>query len=140
MHYLGMSGVEAAAIQYWEGGLVAASVIMSILFAAAAFIVFQSGARRRALKAGGVLLLAICALHFTGMSALTLLPLGGEAPEGISQEMLGVVVGFAALLCLIAALAAAMADIFLSDRQRLENMRLRDMAAERTAELGGSRQ
>lgn len=139
MHYIGMTGVEAAAMQRWDAGLVAASVIMSILFAAGAFVAFHAARDTwRALKAGAILVLAICALHFTGMSALTLLPMGGAAPDGISQAMLGVVVGFAALLCLVAALAAAMADIYLSDRQRLENLRLRDMVAERTAELAAA--
>jgi len=135
MHYLGMTGVEAAALMRWDNAFVTASVVMSILFAAAAFVTYHFSLKRRALKAGAVLVLAICALHFTGMSALTLLPIGGAAPGGISQAMLGVVVGFAALLCLIAAMAAAMADVYLSDRQRLENMRLRDMVAARTAEL-----
>ena len=139
MHYLGMTGVEASALMRWDSDLVAASVIMSVVFAAAAFIVFFAASGKwRALQAGGVLLLAICALHFVGMSALTLMPMGGAAPEGVSQAMLGVIVGFAALLCLIAALAATMADIYLSDRQRLENLRLREMVEDRTAALAAA--
>jgi len=137
MHYIGMTGLEAAAFMQWDAGLVAASVFLSILLASAAVSLFFASIHRlRALHAGGVLVLAICALHFTGMGALTLVPTGFSASiGGLSQTMLGVVVGFAALLCLIFALAAALADLYLSDRQRLENVRLRDMVEERTAEL-----
>ncbi len=140
MHYVGMTGVEAAALLRWDGGLVIASAVMSVLLGAAAFALYGAlHGKWRAVQAGAVLVLAICALHFTGMSALTMTPFG-IAPQGISQSMLGVIVGFAALLCLIAALGAAMADIYLSDRQRLENQRLREMVAERTAELAAATQ
>jgi signal transduction histidine kinase len=138
MHYIGMAGVEVAAIQQWQDGLIFASVFMGVVFAAAAFGVFFAAAHRfRALMSGGMLVLAICALHFTAMGALTRVPMGAsdEASGGLSQIMLGVVVGFAALLCLLFALGAALADPYLSDRQRLENIRLRDTVAERTAEL-----
>ena len=137
MHYVGTAGIEAAAIMRWDTGLVAASIVMSILFAAAAFITFYAlTGKWRILQAGVVMVLAICALHFTAMSAVTLIPIGGEANVGgLSQSMLGVVVGFGTLICLIAAFAAAMADIYLSDRQRQENLRLRETVATRTAEL-----
>lgn len=139
MHYYGMTGVEAAALMQWDQGLVVASAMMSVLFGAGAFVLFGAlNGKRRTLQAGGVLVLAICALHFTGMSALTLTPTGFAAPDGISQSMLGVIVGFGALLCVIAALAAAMADVYLSDRQRQENMRLRETVAARTAELAAA--
>jgi signal transduction histidine kinase len=137
MHYVGTAGIEAGALLQWDAVLVAASVSMSVLFAAIAFCCFYMSAHKlRALQAGGVLLVAICALHFTAMSALTLVPMQNAAtPTGLSQAMLGVVVGFAALICLIAALATGLADMYLSDRQRLENIRLRDTVATRTAEL-----
>lgn len=137
MHYVGTAGIEASVLMRWDTGLVAASVVMSVLFAAAAFITFYSlSGKWRALQAGGVMVLAICALHFTAMSALTLIPIGVATDiDGLSQSMLGIVVGFGALLCLICGLAAAMADIYLSDRQRQENQRLRETVALRTAEL-----
>jgi len=137
MHYVGTAGIEAAALMRWDAGLVAASIVMSILFAAAAFVTFYAlSGKWRALQAGVVMVVAICALHFTAMSAVTLIPFGaGADADGLSQSMLGVVVGFGALLCLITALAATAADIYLSDRQRLENQRLREQVAARTAEL-----
>jgi len=137
MHYVGMTGVEADALLQWDAVLVAASVSMSVLFAASAFFCFFASTNKlRALHAGGVLLVAICALHFTAMGALTLVPMQNTSvQDGISQAMLGVIVGFAALICLISALATALADAYLSDRQRLDNIRLRDNVAERTAEL-----
>jgi len=137
MHYVGTAGIEASATFLWNETLVGASVVMAILFASAAFVTFHALAGKwRALYAGGVMVLAICALHFTAMSAVTLVPFSsGAGSDGLSQSMLGVVVGFGSLLCLIAGLAAAMADIYLSDRQRQENLRLRETVAARTAEL-----
>jgi signal transduction histidine kinase len=138
MHYVGMLGLLVSALRQWNPELIGASVFMAMIFAAAAIgIFFGSTHRYRAIFAGGMFVVAICTLHFTGMAALTLTPLGIEGAErtGLSQSMLGVVVGFAALTVLIAALAAALADIYLSDRQRLENIRLRDTVAERTAAL-----
>jgi signal transduction histidine kinase len=138
MHYLGTYGLMVSAIMEWDRGLVAGSVVMSVVLACASFALFAASRHRlRAIQAGVVFVLAICALHFTAMGALTLVPLRAATFTigGLSQLMLGVVVGFASLLCLIAALAAALADIYLSDRQRLENIRLRDTVAARTAEL-----
>lgn len=137
MHFTGTAGIEAAALMRWDTGLVSASIVMSVLFASAAFVTFYAlSGKWRALQAGIVLVLAICALHFTAMSAVTLIPFGvGGDSNGISQLMMGVIVGFGALLCLIAGLAAAAADIYLSDRQRHENQRLRETVAARTAEL-----
>lgn len=137
MHYVGMTGLLASALMQWDAVLVGASVFMALAFSAVAMAIFFASAHRlRALHAGVVLLIAICALHFTAMGALTLVPVGATAaPAGIAQSMLGVIVGFAALLLLIAALAAALADFYLSDRQRHENIRLRDTVAARTAEL-----
>lgn len=137
MHYVGMLGLLAAALRQWDGELVGASVFLAMVLASLAIASFFVVTNRyRALIAGSVLLLAICGLHFTAMGALTLTPLGAAgAPSGLSQSMLGVTVGFAALIVLIAALGAALADMYLSDRQRLENIRLRDTVAARTAEL-----
>jgi len=137
MHYVGMTGLEAAAFMQWDEGYVAASAFLSVLLASVAVSwFFLSTHRLRALQAGAILVAAICALHFTGMAALTLAPSGfASNVDGVSQTMLGVIVGFAALICLIAALGAALADVYLSDRQRLENMRLRETVAARTAEL-----
>jgi len=137
MHFVGTAGIKVAALKEWDAGLIVASVVMSVLFASTAFIAFHAlSSKWRAVQAGAVLALAICALHFTAMSALTLTPFGAAFDiDGVSQSMLGIVVGFGALLCLVAGLAAAMADIYLSSRERQENQRLRETVAARTADL-----
>ncbi|MEQ1818539.1 MAG: ATP-binding protein [Terricaulis sp.] len=138
MHYVGMLGLMASALRQWNAELVGASVFMAMIFAAVAIgVFFTSRHKLRAIFAGVILVVAICSLHFTAMGALTLTPLGNAhlQPGGLSQSMIGVVVGFASLIVLITALAAALADMYLSDRQRLENIRLRDTVAARTAEL-----
>jgi signal transduction histidine kinase/uncharacterized membrane protein len=138
MHYVGMAGLHASAYMRWDFTLVGASVALGVLLACGALSsYFMTSGRWRAVQAGALFGLGVCALHFTGMGALTLAPDPTQdiEPASISQVMLGVIVGFAALLCAITALAASLADLYLSDRRSLENARLRDTVAARTAEL-----
>ncbi len=70
MHYLGMAGMRFAGFIAWSSPVVLASV--AIAFAAAiaglwlAFVV--RGTRARA-AASGVIAVAVCAMHYTGMAA-----------------------------------------------------------------------
>jgi signal transduction histidine kinase/ActR/RegA family two-component response regulator len=138
MHYVGMLGLVAPAEFRWDATLVGASVFLAIAFAAGAMIMFyRRPSRVTAAQAGVVFVLAICALHFTAMGALTLVPIPAQISDvgALPHQMLGVFVGFGALLVLAVALAATVADAYLSDRERLENARLRERVQERTAEL-----
>ncbi len=137
MHFVGTAGLLAPALLVWDSGLVGASVFFCIVFSITAFSAFKGPASRfAALLPGLFLVLAICALHFTAMAALNLVPLrvSSEALGEISRQMLGILVGAGALLVVVNALAASLADAYLYDRQRIEDM-LRDRVRESTAEL-----
>jgi NO-binding membrane sensor protein with MHYT domain len=52
MHSTGAAGIETAALMRWDAGLVSASIVMSVVFAAAAFITFYAlSGKWRALQA-----------------------------------------------------------------------------------------
>lgn len=70
MHYLGMQGMKIFGFIRWDHGLVALSVVIAVAAATAAlwlaFNVRGLGAR---LLAAAVMGVAVCAMHYTGMSA-----------------------------------------------------------------------
>jgi len=129
MHYLGMAGLRAPAEFTWDGAYVAASLIVGAVFAALAMRVVFSGHKHATPIAAALLLLAICGLHFVGMSALTLAP-NGAAFDGeawLSKPLMGVLVGAGALVVFAAAMAVVAADRYLAERLRHENARLNEI-------------
>jgi len=73
MHYTGMAAYEIAGRIVWDPALVAASVVIGLVFSSAAV---QLAMRDRGLDrrmAGLFLLLGICGHHFTAMGAVTIL-------------------------------------------------------------------
>jgi diguanylate cyclase (GGDEF)-like protein/PAS domain S-box-containing protein len=110
MHYTGMSAFEVPGMLLWDRSMLAASLLLGVLLTILAMPVGAAAQGRRARLAGaGLLTLGICALHFIGMSAVTIMPEAGAAPpEGaVTRERLAVLVGFAAFVLLVASLAAA---------------------------------
>lgn len=80
MHYLGMAAFTAEALVIWSAAYVTASVVAAVVGGAVAFHVAASQEiQRRAILAPVLLVLTIVSLHFTGMGAVTVLPL---APVG----------------------------------------------------------
>ena len=76
MHYTGMAAFTAEAIVTWSAAYVTISVIAAIIGGAVAFsIVGREGLKHATLWATLALVLTIVALHFTGMGALTVIPL-----------------------------------------------------------------
>lgn len=75
MHYTGMSGFEIAGRIEWDASLVEASILFAVAFGALAM---HLAARQRIRFAKPLsvvaLVLAICAMHFTGMGAATVVP------------------------------------------------------------------
>jgi PAS domain S-box-containing protein len=75
MHYVGMAGYRTAGVLHWNGRYVLASVAVGALLAGAALFTIRPGARfKRQAAAGGLLSLAVIGMHFTGMTAVTILP------------------------------------------------------------------
>lgn len=72
MHYVGMTALTAQEHLSWDKDYVAASVVLGVVLSAAAFQFNEllRGARGR-FAGTSLLALAICALHFTGMAAVS---------------------------------------------------------------------
>ena len=75
MHYVGMSGYRTEGSLHWEAPYVAASVLIGAAFSAAALFVARPGSRwPRQIFAATLLTLGIVGMHFTGMTAVTIIP------------------------------------------------------------------
>ena len=75
MHYVGMMGYRTTGDLAWNPAYVLASVLIGAAFAAVALHVAPPGSQRRPQSAAAMLLtLGIVAMHFTGMTAVTILP------------------------------------------------------------------
>jgi PAS domain S-box-containing protein len=113
MHYVGMSGYRTAGVLQWNMDFVAASVVIGAVFASAALFV----ARPRAglllqVAGGGLLSLAIVGMHFTGMSAVTILPDSGIAvPASLMSDGVMIIAAIAVTaLILVTAIGGAAFD------------------------------
>lgn len=75
MHYTGMRAFQIPGRIEWDPALAHASIILGVLFSAAALIAFERiNERYRALASAGLLTLGICAMHFTAMGAAIIVP------------------------------------------------------------------
>jgi len=112
MHYLGMTAFSTSGIIVWDPVMVTASVVLAALIAPLGTLFLGRDKRwRRSLAATGLLTLAICSLHFTGMAAVTVLPWEGDVNglATIDRGLMAVMVaGVASLLISSAMLVAAL--------------------------------
>ena len=75
MHYLGMSALEMPGHIAWSWDLVAASVLIGMMFGAASlWIAIHRSGTSGMLTAGVLLTLAIVSHHFTAMGAVEIVP------------------------------------------------------------------
>ena len=129
MHYIGVTAMSFSGFLLFDSTYVIASVAISVVFSVLA-LARASDLRMlwRRFEVAGWLALAICGLHFTGMTALTVAPGSVEAAGRtvLGTTTLAIVVGSVSLAILIASLAAIMVEQFLSQRalQDLGRMRL----------------
>jgi signal transduction histidine kinase/NO-binding membrane sensor protein with MHYT domain/CheY-like chemotaxis protein len=106
MHFVGMSGVRVQGLMSWDVTLTVAAVVLTIGLFAGAFVVLGGGSWRRTLLAGGLAALAVCVLHFTAMSAITLtLDPTAALPVGSSDTRIAI--GVAMISSLIVGAAGA---------------------------------
>jgi signal transduction histidine kinase len=134
MHFTGMAAFEGPFWIEWNRDYVAASIVIGIGVSSLAFVLLRRAKSLRDRMAVVTLFtLAICGLHFTAMSAVTLAfdPLGGPAGNwGIERQALAVVVAAVALLLLGIGMVSAVIDGYLADRNALEAARLRRYVTE----------
>ena len=78
MHYSGMSAFVTEGRIEWEPATIAASIAAGILGAVLSLVVIGKGRKLwRLMTAAGLLSLGVCALHFIGMTAITIVPDAG---------------------------------------------------------------
>ncbi|MDO9338156.1 MAG: EAL domain-containing protein [Caulobacter sp.] len=88
MHYSGMSAFITQGHLVWEPVYIAASAVLGVTGASAALILVGNGRKLwQQVSAGGALTLGVCALHFTGMAAITIVP---DASIAVPPSLMGV--------------------------------------------------
>ena len=128
MHYLGVTAMRASSLLVFDDAYVVASIAVSLAFATLAIARARDLERlKRRIEVTSWLALAICGLHFTGMTAVTVAPAASVDPGSlvIGSTHLGFVVGGTSLLVLAAGLAALLLQRHLSQRSMNELSRMR---------------
>jgi diguanylate cyclase (GGDEF)-like protein len=133
MHYAGMSAYVTEGRLSWDLAEVAASLILSLGVSIAAM--FAAGTARtapRQLGAALLLTLAICALHFTGMSAITIAPDSAiHVPaQLLSSVMMTLAVTLIVGLIILGGLAAVLIEGGANEQAMKRLRRLADAAYE----------
>ena len=142
MHYVGIAAMTGPFREKWDSPYVTASCVVGCLVAAAAFqIKLYLPDRCAKFAKAGLLAVAIAAIHFLGMTAITLVPDPGVIFErGILEfDALTVAVSAAALFVVSLGLTSAYLDLYLERRKLGENERLKAHISELEAtklELG----
>jgi signal transduction histidine kinase/ActR/RegA family two-component response regulator len=96
MHFAGMKALEPAALISWDMAYVAAAVVLGMGLSTAAMFAAQRS-KRPILYGAALFVVGVCALHFTGMTAVTLTPLRGTGfAPGLTNTTLAVWVAAAA--------------------------------------------
>ena len=131
MHYTGMAALEVPGRVTWSAGLVAASVLLGIVFGMAALTVAarEHSARVR-LSAALLLTLAIVSHHFTAMGAATIVPDPARAihPLAFSESALAMTIAGVTLAILGASILAAIMDQRVAHKNALLDTALNNMS------------
>jgi len=109
MHYWGMQALIIPGGLTWDPGLVAGSIVIGIFLACAALMTFDFQEGQRAIWIAGICLaLGVCALHFTAMAAVIIVPDPTIAEvDGMNKAHLALAVAavtFVVILCAWAAI------------------------------------
>ncbi len=119
MHYTGMAAFDLKGSIVWSPDLVAASIAFGIMFGVLALPIGLHGTRE-GWKVGGaaLLTLAICLHHFTGMSAVTIIPDPANEISELSIPAGWLAVALALISFGIIGLAVAAVVLDARDRRR----------------------
>lgn len=127
MHYTGILSFRVQGVVTWNVSYVVASVVVSITLSTVAVYIGRRRSKHNTNLMAGMLMLAITALHFTGMTALQVEPMLTDVPlvdPGVRQS-LAVVLPFAAL----AIIALGIVTLVLDRGQRTKSLeQLRQLA------------
>lgn len=135
LHYVAMHSLQGGFQLSWSAPYVIASLIIGIGMSALAFRLL-SGATAMLNRFGvaATFTLAICGLHFTGMTAATLSfepsILNGDVTGAEERQSMAIAVAAVAALLLAAGLLSAVFDGYMADRDAKEAERLRQYVSE----------
>jgi signal transduction histidine kinase len=134
MHFTGMLALTGPFSRNWDPGYVAASLVIGVVFGGLALRVFAKGRGWRAILNGAtVMCLAIAGLHFTAMSALTLVPdpiIIVLDDNAMRPAWLAIMIAAVMAMVVILGMVAAITDRHLASRAAQEAERLRAHVAE----------
>lgn len=122
MHYTGVAAMEIPADKVFDISYVAASVVIGAgLSAAALFAVKRIAGLNGRLAGPGLLTLAICGMHFTGMTALGFVPVPNIAvsTQNIAPIALAIAVAAVTFCILVLGLIGALDGEFGASAQKL---------------------
>jgi NO-binding membrane sensor protein with MHYT domain len=118
MHYLGMAAMLTSAIVSYDGSIVALSVGIAIVASMAAlWLAFNLRGKLQMLGSALVMGVAVCGMHYTGMSAMELTQ-GDTLPAGFAQGMQGEHLGMAIFVVVVIMLALALSLSFVRQQRR----------------------
>lgn len=108
MHYLGMAAMLTSALVSYDGGIVALSVGIAIVASMAAlWLAFNLRGKLQMLGSALVMGVAVCGMHYTGMSAMELMQ-GDTLPAGFEQGVQGEHLGLIIFVVVVILLALAL--------------------------------
>jgi diguanylate cyclase (GGDEF)-like protein len=132
MHFTGMAAYRVDGIVEWRRTYVVASVLCSVVFAAASLATISSPrlGRHRVATGTALLVTAIASLHFVAMTALRITPLRLSASvlEPEQMQALGLATALVGLVVIAAGVFAALIDGWTRTEalRRLQHMALND--------------
>jgi diguanylate cyclase (GGDEF)-like protein/PAS domain S-box-containing protein len=130
MHYVGMRALLVGGQIVWDATLVSSSLLLGMVFGAAALLYSTLGTGAR-FRIGGTALLtvAICAMHFTGMGAAGMQNCYAIVTAAdATPEYLGIGVALGSIMILLTALMVLRLDLREEKRTALEGHRMRGLA------------
>ena len=128
MHYVGMSAMTMPAQIVWDATYVIPSILLGVTISMIALHVATHARNwRQQLTAATIFTVAICALHFTAMAAVTLVPIYAAPITGavLAPTSLAVAIATTTLLIVGIGFATAAVDRHLESRAVREAERLR---------------
>jgi signal transduction histidine kinase len=128
MHYVGMAAVRGPTDAIWDWRYVVASIVLGIAAMACGMdYAIRRGTGKAYAVAAAIFTLAICGMHFTGMSAVVFRfdPTIVVTDAVVNPGILAVAVAAIAVLIIALGLVGAMVDGHLSRRAKGEAARLR---------------
>ena len=127
MHYTGMMAYRVQGIVSWDMNYLAASIIFSVAFGAAALHLAMQEEGRSLNGAAALLAIGIVALHFTGMTAFRVQPMLVDGSFSNPSALRALALALAGMAHLI--VATGLVSFLIDDSSRAESVeRLRVMA------------